>query len=49
MLRNGLHNPDVPPLLGADDVENTASIIVPCWTVLAELLPGNALIKFITI
>jgi hypothetical protein len=33
LLRNGLHNPVVPPLLGADDIENTASSIVACWTV----------------
>jgi hypothetical protein len=44
MLRNGLHNPIVPLLLGADDIENTASYIV-----FTELLPGNALIKFVTI
>jgi hypothetical protein len=49
LLRNGLHNPVVPPLLGADDIENTASSIVACWTVFTELLPGNALIKFVTI
>jgi hypothetical protein len=45
LLRNGLHNPVVPPLLGADDIENTASFIVACWTVFTELLPGNALFK----
>jgi hypothetical protein len=45
LLRNGLHNPFVPPLLGTDDIENTASSIVACWTVFPELLPGNALIK----
>jgi hypothetical protein len=33
LLRNGLHNPVVPLLLGADDIENTASSIVACWTV----------------
>jgi hypothetical protein len=49
LLRNGLQNPVVPPLLGADDIENTASSIVACWTVFTELLPGNALIKSVTI
>jgi hypothetical protein len=49
LLRNGLHNPVVPPLLGADDIENTASFIVACWAVFIELLPGNALIKSVTI
>jgi hypothetical protein len=29
---------------GADDIENTASSIVACWTVFTELLPDNALI-----
>jgi hypothetical protein len=29
--------------------ENTASSVVACWTVFAELLPGNALIKSVTI
>jgi hypothetical protein len=28
LLRNGLHNPFVLPLLGADDMENTASSVV---------------------
>jgi hypothetical protein len=37
LLRNGLHNPVVPPLLGTDNIENTAS------SVFTELLPGNAL------
>jgi hypothetical protein len=31
------------------DTENTASCIVACWTVFTELLPGNALIKFVAI
>jgi hypothetical protein len=44
-----LHNPVVPPLLGADYIENTASSIVACWTVFTELLPGNALIKYVTV
>jgi hypothetical protein len=38
-----LHNPVVPPLLGADYIENTASSIDAFWTVFTELLPGNAL------
>jgi hypothetical protein len=45
LLRNGLHNPVVPQLLGADDIENTASSIVPCLTVFTKLLPCNMLIK----
>jgi hypothetical protein len=45
LLRHGLHNPVVPPLLRADDVENTASSIVACWNVFTELLPGNACTK----
>jgi hypothetical protein len=49
LLRNGLHNPVVSPLLGADDIENTASSVVACWAVFTELLPGNALIKSVTI
>jgi hypothetical protein len=48
MLRNGLHNLVVPSLLGADDIENTASFIVACWTVFTELLHDNALIKSVT-
>jgi hypothetical protein len=40
--------PFVPPLLGADEIENTASSIVACWTLFTELLPGNALIKSAT-
>jgi hypothetical protein len=47
LLRNGLHNRVVLPLLGADGIENTASCIVACWTVFTELLPGNVLIKFV--
>jgi hypothetical protein len=31
------------------DTENTASFIVACWTVITELLPGNALTKSVTI
>jgi hypothetical protein len=34
---------------GADDIENTASSIFACWTVFKELLPGNALIKSVTV
>jgi hypothetical protein len=30
-------------------IENTASSIVACWTVFTELLPGNVLIKSVTI
>jgi hypothetical protein len=33
LLRNRLHKPVVLPLLGADDIENTASSTVTCWTV----------------
>jgi hypothetical protein len=43
LLRNVLHNPVVPPLLGADDIENTASFIVACLTVFTELLSSNTL------
>jgi hypothetical protein len=46
---NGLNNPVVPPLLGADYIENTASSIVAFSTVFTELLPGNALIKSVAI
>jgi hypothetical protein len=28
LLRNGLHNPVVPLLLGVDDIEKTASSII---------------------
>jgi hypothetical protein len=49
LLRKGLHNSVVPLLLGVDDIENTASSIVACWTVSTELLPGNELIKSVTI
>jgi hypothetical protein len=48
LLKNGLHNPVVPPLLGTDDIENTASSIVSFWNVFKELLPGNVLIKSVT-
>jgi hypothetical protein len=34
---------------GADDVENTASSIVACWTLFTGLMSGNALIKSVTI
>jgi hypothetical protein len=34
---------------GADNIENTASSIVACWTVFTELLPGKSLIKRVTI
>jgi hypothetical protein len=49
VVLGSLHNPVIPPQLGADDIENTASSIVACWTVFTELLPGNALIKSVTI
>jgi hypothetical protein len=49
LLRNGLHITVVPPLFGAGDIENTASSIVACWTVFTQLLPGNALIKTVTV
>jgi hypothetical protein len=48
LLRNGLHNPVLPQLLSADDMENTASSIVACWIVFTELLLGNELIKYVT-
>jgi hypothetical protein len=48
LLRNGLHNPIVPLLLGTDDIENTASSIVACWIVFPELLPGSVLIKAVS-
>jgi hypothetical protein len=39
-----------PPLYDVTaDMENTASPIVACWTVFTELLPGNALIKSVTL
>jgi hypothetical protein len=31
------------------DAENTASSNVACWTVFTVLLPGNALVKSVTI
>jgi hypothetical protein len=31
------------------DTEDTASSTIACWTVFTELLPGNALIKSVTI
>jgi hypothetical protein len=31
------------------DTGNTSSSIVACWTMFTELLPGNALIKSVTI
>jgi hypothetical protein len=39
-----------PPLRDVTaNTDNTASSIVACWTVFTELLPGNALIKSVTI
>jgi hypothetical protein len=49
LLRNGLYNAVVPPLLETDDIKNTASSIVACWAVFKELFPGNAIIKSVTI
>jgi hypothetical protein len=49
LLRTGLHNSVLPPLLGADYIENTASLIVACWTVFTEVLPGKALIRSVTL
>jgi hypothetical protein len=34
---------------GADAIQNTASSTVACWTMFTELLPGNALIKSVSI
>jgi hypothetical protein len=31
------------------DAKNTASSIVACWTLFTKLLPGNAMIKSVTI
>jgi hypothetical protein len=47
--RSELHNPVVPPLLGAGDIENTTSSIVACWAVFTELSAGNALIKSVKV
>jgi hypothetical protein len=41
------HNPALRYVTA--DMENTASSIVACWTVFTELLPGNALLKSVTI
>jgi hypothetical protein len=49
LLRSGLHNLVVPPLLGPDDIQNTVSSIAASWTVFTGLLPGNAFIKSVTI
>jgi hypothetical protein len=39
-----------PPLRDVTaDTENTSSSIVGCWAVFTEQLPGNALIKSVTI
>jgi hypothetical protein len=39
-----------PPLRDVTvDTEKTASSIAACWTVFTELLPGNALIKSVTL
>jgi hypothetical protein len=34
---------------GTDDIENTSSSFVACCIVFTELLPGNVLIKSVTI
>jgi hypothetical protein len=49
LLRNGLHNRVVPQLLGVDDTENASSSIIACWAVFTELLPGNMLIRSVTL
>jgi hypothetical protein len=36
-------------MLGAENIEKIASCIVACWFVFTELLPGNALIKSVTV
>jgi hypothetical protein len=41
------HNPPVRDVTA--DEEHTVSSVVACWTVFAELLPNNALIKSVTI
>jgi hypothetical protein len=35
--------------LGGKDDKNTTSSIASFWTLFTELLPGNALIKFVTV
>jgi hypothetical protein len=42
-----LSNLSIGASLGS--AENTASTIVACWAVFSELLPGNTLIKFVTL
>jgi hypothetical protein len=61
ILRHGLHRKHVSHVRlrirlflnstgrGADDVENTDSSIVACWIMFTEPLPGNSLIKSVTI
>jgi hypothetical protein len=49
LFRNGLHKPVIPQLFGPVEIENTASSIGASWTVFTELLPGNGLIKSVTI
>jgi hypothetical protein len=43
------HYPASPFGESVGSTENTASSIVACFTVFSELLPGNALIKSVTI
>jgi hypothetical protein len=49
LLRDGSNNAVLPPLLGADDIENTAPSIVACWTEFTGLVHGNAFIKSVKI
>jgi hypothetical protein len=49
LLRNKSHIPFVLSLLAAGHIENTASSIVACWVAFTELLPGNVLIKSVTV
>jgi hypothetical protein len=44
-----MHNPFVPSLLGMNNIGNTAPSFAACWTIFTELLPGNMLIKSVTI
>jgi hypothetical protein len=47
--RNGFHNPVVLQLLGADRIENSFRYTVAYLEVFTDLLPGNVLIKSVTI
>jgi hypothetical protein len=48
-IRLRVHWPVTSTGRGPDDIENTASSVVACWTVFTELLAGNTLIKSVTI